>query len=89
MDVALPDFNGVELTRRLKAIPRFAAIPVVMITGHSERQVLEASLKAGAVDFLGEAVRPRDPAAEARSPPRPVRRAFEARPAAGRIRVDA
>ncbi len=52
MDVALPDFNGVELTRRLKAIPRFAAIPVVMITGHSERQVLEASLKAGAVDFL-------------------------------------
>ena len=52
MDVTLPDFNGVELTRRLKAIPRFAAIPVVMITGHSERQVLEASLKAGAVDFL-------------------------------------
>lgn len=52
MDVALPDFNGVKLTRRLKAIPRFAAIPVVMITGHSERQVLEASLKAGAVDFL-------------------------------------
>lgn len=52
MDVALPDFNGVEITRRLKAIPRLAAIPVVMITGHSERQVLEASLKAGAVDFL-------------------------------------
>jgi len=52
MDVALPDFNGVDITRRLKATPRLAAIPVVMITGHSERQVLEASLKAGAVDFL-------------------------------------
>jgi CheY-like chemotaxis protein len=52
MDVALPDFNGVDITRRLKATPRFAAIPVLMITGQSERQVLEASLKAGAVDFL-------------------------------------
>lgn len=52
MDVALPDFSGVDITRRLKATPRFAAIPVLMITGQSERQVLEASLKAGAVDFL-------------------------------------
>ncbi len=52
MDVALPDLNGVEITRRLKASPRTAAVPIVMITGHSERHVLQASLKAGAVDFL-------------------------------------
>ena len=52
MDVALPDLNGVEITQRLKANPGTAAIPIMMITGHSERQVLTASLKAGAVDFL-------------------------------------
>jgi CheY-like chemotaxis protein len=52
MDVALPDFNGVEITRHMKASPHLADIPIVMITGHSERQVLEASLKAGAIDFL-------------------------------------
>mgnify|MGYP006190124969 CR=1 FL=1 len=52
MDVALPDLNGVEITQRLKANPGTAAIPIMMITGHSERQVLAASLKAGAVDFL-------------------------------------
>ncbi|MDX9885757.1 response regulator [Thauera sp.] len=52
MDVGLPDLNGVELTRRIKASPTMANIPIVMITGHSERQVLAASLKAGAVDFL-------------------------------------
>ena len=52
MDVALPDLNGVEITRRLKASPQLANIPILMITGHSERQVLQASLKAGAVDFL-------------------------------------
>lgn len=52
MDVGLPDLNGIELTRRLKSTPALAAIPIVMITGHSERPVLEASVKAGAVDFL-------------------------------------
>lgn len=52
MDVALPDLSGVEITQRLKASPATAAIPIMMITGHSERQVLAASLKAGAIDFL-------------------------------------
>lgn len=52
MDVDLPDLNGLEITRRLKASPSMAAIPIVMITGHSGRQVLQASLSAGAIDFL-------------------------------------
>lgn len=52
MDVELPDLNGVEITRRLKTSPRTAGIPIVMITGHSERPVLQASLQAGAIDFL-------------------------------------
>lgn len=52
MDVDLPELNGLEITRRLKASPSMAAIPIVMITGHSGRQVLQASLSAGAIDFL-------------------------------------
>lgn len=52
MDVELPDLNGLEITRRLKASPSMATIPIVMITGHSGRQVLQASLSAGAIDFL-------------------------------------
>lgn len=52
MDVALPDLDGVEITRRLKADPAHQAVPIVMITGHSERAILEASLKAGAIDFI-------------------------------------
>lgn len=62
MDVNLPDADGVEVTRRIKAIPSFAAIPVVMITGHSERSIVAASMQAGAIDFVvkpfqGEALR--------------------------------
>ncbi len=52
MDVVLPDLDGVEITRRLKVQLQYAAIPVVMITGHSDRQVLAESLLAGAVDFV-------------------------------------
>ena len=52
MDIDLPDLNGLQITRRLKASPSMAAIPIVMITGHSGRQVLQASLSAGAIDFL-------------------------------------
>lgn len=57
MDVGLPDVDGVETTRRLKSVEQFASIPVVMITGHSEKTVVVDSLKAGASDF---AVKPFD-----------------------------
>ncbi len=52
MDINLPDMNGIEATRRLKSIESFASIPVVMITGHSQKQVVVESFKAGACDFV-------------------------------------
>ncbi|GLU35409.1 response regulator [Trinickia caryophylli] len=52
MDVGLPDTNGVEATRWIKSIAQFAHVPIVMVTGHSERNIVVESLKAGAVDFL-------------------------------------
>lgn len=52
MDVMMPDVDGVEATRRLKAVPRFADIPVIMITGNSEKNVVTVALKMGAADFI-------------------------------------
>jgi CheY-like chemotaxis protein len=52
MDIELPDITGVEVTRRMKAVAPFADIPVVMITGHSERHLVIDSMKAGAADFV-------------------------------------
>jgi len=52
MDIDLPDLSGIETTRRIKAIEAFASIPVVMITGHSKRDVVVESLRAGACDFV-------------------------------------
>ena len=52
MDVQMPDMDGIEVTRRLKSVPRFATVPIVMITGKSEGNVVVESLKAGAADFV-------------------------------------
>ncbi|MBV1787959.1 response regulator [Marinobacterium sp. D7] len=53
MDVGLPDVNGIETTRRLKSVKRFAAIPVVMITGHhGQKEVVIQSRRVGAADFV-------------------------------------
>ena len=52
MDIMMPHLNGVETTRRLKAVPDLAGTPVIMITGKSEGDVVAECLKAGAVDFV-------------------------------------
>jgi CheY-like chemotaxis protein len=52
MDVMMPDMDGITATQRLKALPQFAQLPVIMITGRSEKTVVVDSLKAGATGFL-------------------------------------
>ena len=52
MDFKMPEMDGIETTRRLKAVPQFAKLPVIMITGQSEGSVVVDSLKAGACGFL-------------------------------------
>jgi CheY-like chemotaxis protein len=52
MDIDLPDTNGIELTRVIRAVPGFDKVPVVMITGHSDKDAVMGSLGAGAAGFL-------------------------------------
>jgi len=57
MDLDMPDINGLETTRRLKACAGLASIPVMMVTGKSGKGVVVDCLQAGAADF---AVKPLD-----------------------------
>jgi CheY-like chemotaxis protein len=52
MDVNLPDIDGVEATRRIKSVEQFASIPVIMISGDSEKDKVVDCLKAGASAFV-------------------------------------
>ena len=52
LDVTMPDIDGYEVLRRLRADERTAAIPVMFITGLSTEEAEERALRAGAVDYV-------------------------------------
>lgn len=52
LDIAMPEMDGIEACRRLKANPRTARIPVVVLTGHAEPSLLLEGLDVGALDFI-------------------------------------
>ena len=54
MDFLLPDSNGILLTRELKGSQINVDIPVIMLTGRTEKHVIVESRKAGAVDFVAK-----------------------------------
>jgi len=52
MDAALPGMTGWDAIRELKANPRTAHIPVLMLTGHVLGEAKERALAAGAAGFI-------------------------------------
>lgn len=52
MDIDLPDVDGVELARLTRKLPGYASVPIVMVTGHSDKRVVIDSMSAGAAGFL-------------------------------------
>ena len=51
MDVSLPAIDGWEATRRLKADPATAHIPVIALTAHAMASDRQMSLDAGCQEF--------------------------------------
>jgi CheY-like chemotaxis protein len=51
MDMGLPDLDGWEVTRRLKADPATRHVPVIALTAHATSSDREEALEAGCDDF--------------------------------------
>jgi DNA-binding NarL/FixJ family response regulator len=52
MDAVMPGIDGFETTRRLKADPALAQVPVIFMTGLTEPQHVVDGLEAGGVDYV-------------------------------------
>jgi diguanylate cyclase (GGDEF)-like protein len=58
LDIEMPDMDGHEVIRRLKADPRTAPIPVIFVTSHSDAADEEEGLRLGAIDYITKPYNP-------------------------------
>lgn len=67
LDVMMPDLDGFEVTRRLKADPTLAHIPVIMFTAKTMVDDKVAGFEAGVDDYLTKPTHPAELAAHVKA----------------------
>lgn len=58
LDIEMPEMNGYEVCRELKANQLTNSIPVIFVTGKNEDEDQEKGLSLGAVDYIIKPIRP-------------------------------
>ena len=52
LDITMPEMDGIEACRQIKAVRHIRDIPIVMVTAHTEVSELESAFAAGAIDYI-------------------------------------
>jgi DNA-binding response OmpR family regulator len=52
LDLEMPGMDGFEALGRLRADPRFAALPVIVVTGREDVAAVDRAFEAGATSFV-------------------------------------
>jgi CheY-like chemotaxis protein len=58
LDVMLPDLDGFEICRRLRADPRTSGVPIVMLTALDQEDMRRRAIQCGATEYM---TKPFDP----------------------------
>ncbi|MBI3285275.1 MAG: two-component system response regulator [Burkholderiales bacterium] len=58
LDLTMPDMDGYEICRRLKANPLSAQLPVILLSAANEIEDESRGLALGAVDYIAQPIRP-------------------------------
>lgn len=67
LDLMLPEMDGLEVCRRLKADERLRSVPIVMVTAKGEESDVVAGLELGADDYITKPFRRRELVARVRA----------------------
>lgn len=82
LDLMLPDRDGLEITRQLRADPATAALPILMLTARVDDTDRIVGLELGADDYVTKPFNPREVVARVRAV---LRRSGSAAPPAQRL----
>ena len=57
LDISMPEMDGIEVCRRIKAVDRLRDIPVIMVTAMTNTEFLVSAFDAGAMDYITKPVK--------------------------------
>ncbi len=58
LDIMMPDIDGVEACRKIKAYSPINEVPIIMVTAKTETTYLQEAFAAGAMDYISKPVNP-------------------------------
>jgi phosphate regulon transcriptional regulator PhoB len=67
LDLMLPEMNGLEVCRRLRADPATAAVPIIMLTAKTDEVDRIVGLEMGADDYVAKPFSPKELVARVRA----------------------
>jgi len=83
LDLMLPAIGGLEVTRRVRAEPSWAAVPIIMLTAKADEVDRVVGLELGADDYVAKPFSPKELLARVRAVLRRARPADPGRALAG------
>jgi CheY-like chemotaxis protein len=52
LDIQMPEMNGLDLCERIRALPDYAHVPIIMLTAMSQKTYIDKAFSVGATDYV-------------------------------------